>query len=113
MSSLVFTLERRPRDTWGFNGAVVMGAASMGVLVGSFVGYGIRQSLSEEDLKSWGWRIPFLAGVVVSGPGLYLRWHAQESDIDRQIREQEKDALNPIQRPYLALNTVGHCWHVH
>ena len=65
MSSLVFTLERHPKSKWGLYGSYVMAAANFGTLLGGLVASFIRQTLSEEALYSWGWRIPFLSGIIV------------------------------------------------
>lgn len=35
--------------------------------------------LSEEQMHSWGWRVPFIIGAVLSLIALYLRSHMQES----------------------------------
>ena len=75
MSSLVFTLERHPRSKWGVYGSFVMAAANCGTLLGGFVATVLRRSLSEDALHRWGWRIPFLSGILVSVSGFYLRSH--------------------------------------
>lgn len=56
MSSLVFTLERHPKEKWGLYGSYVMAAANFGTLIGGIVASIIRSSLSDEALRSWGWR---------------------------------------------------------
>ena len=73
LSSLVFTLERSPRHQWGLYGSFVFCTGNLGTLLGGLVGYWIRSHLSPTQLLSYGWRIPFWMGVVVSWSGLYLR----------------------------------------
>ena len=80
MSSLVFTLERHPKSKWGLYGSYVMCAANVGTLLGGFVASIIRNSLSDEDLHAWGWRIPFLSGITVSIAGFYLKGHGDEDE---------------------------------
>jgi MHS family proline/betaine transporter-like MFS transporter len=75
MSSLVFTLERHPKRRWGLYGSYVMAAANFGTLLGGLVAFVVRRSLSEEALYAWGWRIPFLSGIIVSLSGYYLKHH--------------------------------------
>jgi MFS family permease len=75
MSSLIFTLERHPKSRWGLYGSFVMAAANFGTLLGGLVAFFIRRSLSEEALYTWGWRIPFLSGIIVSLAGYYLKNH--------------------------------------
>jgi MHS family proline/betaine transporter-like MFS transporter len=78
MSSLVFTLEKHPKKKWGLYGSYVMAAANCGTLLGGLVAFSIRASLSDEALRRWGWRVPFLCGILVSFTGLYLKYHCPE-----------------------------------
>ena len=73
MSSLVFALENHDHAVWGLHGSYVMAAANFGTLLGSLAGTVIESTLSEEQILSWGWRIPFLSGIVVSLSGFYLQ----------------------------------------
>lgn len=80
MSSLVFTLEGRPSNRWGLYGSFVMAAANIGTFLGGLVAYGLRARLTEEDLIQWGWRIPFLSGIIISFCGLYLKYFCSEDE---------------------------------
>ena len=81
MSSAVFTLESHDARHWGYYSALVMGAANFGTLLGSFAGWTLRSLLTEQQLYSWGWRLPFLSGILVSVSGFYLRGHGDEIDV--------------------------------
>src|SRR5690606_17264963 len=52
------------------------GAAS--ILVG-LIGYGVARLLSAEDTQSWGWRIPFIMGILIIPVGIYIRRNLNES----------------------------------
>eukprot|EP00581_Thalassiosira_minuscula_P002089 CAMPEP_0183737108 /NCGR_PEP_ID=MMETSP0737-20130205/51056_1 /TAXON_ID=385413 /ORGANISM="Thalassiosira miniscula, Strain CCMP1093" /LENGTH=589 /DNA_ID=CAMNT_0025971305 /DNA_START=17 /DNA_END=1783 /DNA_ORIENTATION=- len=80
MSSLVFTLENVPRESWGLYGSFVWATGNFGVLLGGLVGYAIRGNMTEDELVRYGWRIPFLSGVIVSFAGFYLRSAEEEED---------------------------------
>ena len=54
MSSLVFTLETRPSRRWGLYGSFVMAAANIGTLLGGVVAFGLRSTLTEDQLLQWG-----------------------------------------------------------
>ena len=73
MSSLVFTLEGHPHQHWGWYGAFVMAAANFGTLLGNLVATVLEASLTPDQLKAWGWRLPFWSGIVVSISGFYLK----------------------------------------
>lgn len=80
MSSLVFTLEGRPTHRWGLYGSLVMGAANIGTFIGGLVAYGLRRTLTDEQLLQWGWRIPFLSGILISFCGFYLKYFCTEDE---------------------------------
>ena len=71
---------------------VVMTVASAtgGILLGSFVGSIISGNLDETQLQTWGWRLPFLFGVLVAGMGYLIRRHMPET-----LKEENK-ADNPL-----------------
>ena len=114
MSSLVFTVEGRPKEKWGLYGSFVMAAANLGTLLGGLVGFGIRESLTRDQLKVWGWRIPFLLGILVSFSGLYLRLYVEEkgpprthhNPVPRQDDDSEEPEkyINPIKEAFSPKN---------
>ncbi len=53
--------------SWSFAGAVV------GVLMGSAVGALITATLTDDQVAAWGWRLPFLSGVVIAVFGFMMR----------------------------------------
>jgi len=77
-ASLIYTVEMRPKEHWGFYGALVMMAANTGTLLGNVVGAVMRTILTDEQLVAWGWRIPFLSGILIAFVAIYLRLHGKE-----------------------------------
>ena len=77
-ASLIYTVETRPKQKWGVFGSLVMMAANIGTLLGNIVGAILRSALNEEQLTSWGWRIPFLSGILIAFVALYLQWFGAE-----------------------------------
>mmetsp|Transcript_26039 Transcript_26039/g.47894 ORF Transcript_26039/g.47894 Transcript_26039/m.47894 type:complete len:278 (+) Transcript_26039:771-1604(+) len=55
-----------------------MTAANIGTLLGGICGFGMRHSLTSEQLADGLWRIPFLCGVLVSASGFYLKHHVKD-----------------------------------
>jgi len=52
----------------------------LAVLIGALLGALITRKLAPEALDSWGWRIPFLVGLIIGPVGLFIRRHLQETD---------------------------------
>ena len=78
-SSMVFLVEHAPDGRRGVMGALAAGGAGGGTLLGSAVGAGFAGSMSAAALDAWGWRIPFLLGLVVGIAGYLLRRHVLET----------------------------------
>jgi MHS family proline/betaine transporter-like MFS transporter len=98
MSSLVFTLENHDRRKWGLYGSCVMAAANVGSLLGAIVGVVLRNGLTNDQLVSWGWRIPFLSGIIVAFAGFYLRSHHGEHDQD--VPPAAAGHVNPVTQAF-------------
>lgn len=75
-----FLVESAPAHRAGFVGSLQMVGQSSGVLLGSLIGVIVTKLLSPAQLASWGWRIPFLVGLLIGPVGLYMRRHLQETD---------------------------------
>ncbi|CAB9498044.1 Glycine betaine/proline/ectoine/pipecolic acid transporter OusA [Seminavis robusta] len=95
MASAVFTLEGHDRDHWGYYGSLVMATANFGTLLGSFAGWALRSFLTDEQLSTWGWRIPFLSGILVSFSGLYLKGHELDDDHGTPNNTDKNDGASP------------------
>src|SRR5262249_57913977 len=78
-SSMVFLVEHAPPGRRGLMGALTSCGACGGILLGSAVGAAFAASMSEAALADWGWRIPFLLGLVVGIAGYLLRRHVLET----------------------------------
>lgn len=78
MSSLVYTLEQKDPNSWGLYGSYVLASANFGTLLGGLVAASLRAVLSEDEMLHYGWRLPFLSGILVSICGLYLKYACDE-----------------------------------
>ncbi len=72
-SSAVFLAETADPQKRGSASAWAPFGAVAGILLGSLVGAAIMNAMPLEQVVAWGWRIPFLLGVVVGGVGFLLR----------------------------------------
>ena len=72
-SSLVFLVEQAKPNRRAHMAIWGMWGATAGILLGSAVGAAISSLLVDEQLIRWGWRLPFLFGVIVAGTGYLVR----------------------------------------
>jgi len=71
-SSTAFLVEHMPGRR-GFVASWQFASQGMSSLLGSGFGALLSSTLSETDLQTWGWRIPFFFGVLIGPVGLYIR----------------------------------------
>src|SRR5262249_54015829 len=79
--SMIFLAEHAPNGRRGLMGALGASGATMGILLGSAVGAAFAASTSTATLDAWGWRIPFLLGLLVGLAGYALRRHVLETTV--------------------------------
>jgi MHS family proline/betaine transporter-like MFS transporter len=77
-TSIVFMVEHARPDQRGLIGAMAGCGAVGGILAGSATGAVLAAAMPAEMLQAWGWRIPFLLGLVVGLAGFALRRGIQE-----------------------------------
>jgi MFS family permease len=72
-SATAFLIETAPTGRRGFYGSWQMVGQGLAVLIGAILGAVLTKTLSPEAIDGWGWRIPFLFGLVIGPVGLYIR----------------------------------------
>src|SRR5262249_24119853 len=77
-SSAAFRVEHMPHRR-GFIASWQFASQGVSQLLGSGFGVGLTAYLSAADLQGWGWRIPFLFGVLIGPVGLYIRSHIDDA----------------------------------
>ena len=78
-TSVVFMVEHAPRGRRGVIGAVACCGAVGGILLGSATGALLAEVMTAQALETWGWRIPFMLGLLVGMAGYFLRRHLVEA----------------------------------
>jgi MHS family proline/betaine transporter-like MFS transporter len=85
-SATSFLIESAPAHRRGFYGSWQMVGQGLAVLIGALLGALITRNLAAETLDSWGWRVPFLLGLVIGPVGLFIRRHLQETEAFLEAR---------------------------
>ena len=90
----VLMVAERGDPRWrGFSASWVQAGAPVGLLLATGA-FGLATLLPEGDFLAWGWRVPFLLGVVLTAVGLFLRLKVLESPLfAKAIAEQKPDGL--------------------
>src|SRR5579859_4219836 len=77
-SSTAFLVEHRP-DRRGFIASWQFASQGLSNLLASTFGVVLTGWMAPADLNSWGWRIPFLFGVLIGPIGIYIRNHLEDA----------------------------------
>src|SRR5580704_8905910 len=77
-SSTAFLVEHRP-DRRGFIASWQFASQGLSNLLASTFGVVLTGWMAPADLNAWGWRIPFLFGVLVGPVGIYIRNHLEDA----------------------------------
>ncbi|MGW5381249.1 MFS transporter [Nocardia sp. NPDC003963] len=93
-ATLMVTEHARPAERGFWNGIMQMGSP-IGSLLSSAVVVVVAM-LPEDDLMSWGWRIPFLASIILLAAGLYTRLGVTESPVFRETAETVEKPRVPL-----------------
>src|SRR5262249_49456309 len=92
---MVCLADRAPEGRRGLMGAVTQCGAGAGTLLGSAVGAVFAASMPTAALESWGWRIPFLLGLIIGIVGYFLRRHMLETvPVERRQRAPIVETLH-------------------
>ncbi|UUV32839.1 MFS transporter [Amycolatopsis roodepoortensis] len=82
-----FLIEQDDRRK-GFLGSFQFASQGFATLMSAGFAAGLTAALSAEAMTSWGWRIPFVFGLLVGPVGYYIRRHVDEPETTKE--EQPK-----------------------
>ncbi|WP_225770053.1 MFS transporter [Inquilinus sp. Marseille-Q2685] len=93
-----FLIEYAPPRKRGFYASWQQTSQALAVVLGGVCGTIVTQALDPAAIDSWGWRVPFLFGLLIGPVGFYIRARIDETPVftDDRIRKSEsplRDAL--------------------
>jgi MFS family permease len=84
--AVLMAVEHGHRGRRGLYGSWVQAGVPAGLLLSNGV-YSLFRRLPSEAFLSWGWRVPFLLGIVLLGVGLFIRLQVFESPLFARLRD--------------------------
>ncbi|WP_321912268.1 MULTISPECIES: MFS transporter [unclassified Paraburkholderia] len=78
-TATAFLMESGPLSRRGFMVSFQMMSQGVAALLGALSGALLSAVLPPDALEAWGWRLPFLFGLLVGPVGLYIRRHLDET----------------------------------
>ena len=91
-----YIAEHAPAKKRGAFTAWIQTTATMGLFLSLLVILACRALLTEDQFKDWGWRIPFLASLLLLAVSVWIRLKLNESPLFVAMKAAGKGAKNPI-----------------
>ncbi|MCQ6268370.1 MHS family MFS transporter [Fictibacillus sp. WQ 8-8] len=114
--STTFLVEYAPKTRRGFFGSFQQVSTAGGVLLAALVSLAFSLMMTPETLNAWGWRLPFLIGILPGLLGLYLRMRVDETPKFKEIEETQEHVKMPLKEivtkyPIPFLKAIGFTIH--
>ena len=87
--AVLMAVEHGHKGRRGFYASWVQAGVPVGLLLANGV-FAIFSSLEPEAFLSWGWRVPFLLGILLLGVGAFIRLRVMESPVFARMQAQRE-----------------------
>ena len=91
-----FIAEYSPTNRRGFYTSMVPASTAAGLLAGSLMSAALFGILTEEQMQSFGWRLPFLLAFTLGLIGLYIRLTLEDTPKFRELEETHHVEATPV-----------------
>lgn len=95
-SATAFLTEYAPERERAYYSSWIQASIGVAVLLGAAVGTFVTASLDAQALASWGWRLPFLLGIVIGPVGYYIRNHLEETPTFLDEKDKTDSPLKEV-----------------
>src|SRR4051794_40357014 len=92
----VYVAEHVPDGRRGYYTSFIQITATAGLFLSLIVILITQTTLGTEAFSSWGWRIPFLASILLVGVSLWIRLKMKESPLFAQLKAKGKSSTAPL-----------------
>jgi len=89
--AMLLVTESAPNDKRGYYGAYAQAGAPVGVVLANLAFITTSALVSEEFFMTWGWRIPFLASVILVGISMYVQLNLEDTKAFRELETSNKE----------------------
>jgi MFS family permease len=103
----IYVAEHAPPGKRGQYTSWIQASVAMGFLLAIGMVLGTRLLVPEPAFTQWGWRIPFLASLLLLGISLYIRLKLNESPVFKAMKEAGTTSKNPLKDSFSDRGNVG------
>jgi metabolite-proton symporter len=91
----LIAVEHSPHGARGFYGSWPQIGTPTGLLL-STAAFALVARLPDAQFLAWGWRLPFLASVILVGIGIVIRLRVAETPAFLRVKQQQAEATRPM-----------------
>ncbi len=91
-----YVAEHAPNNKRGLYTSWIQTTATLGLFLSLIVIMTARSMLPAEDFAEWGWRLPFLASIVLLVISLWIRLQLSESPVFQKMKEEGATSSAPL-----------------
>ncbi len=98
--AMLLVTESAPADKRGWYGAYAQAGAPVGVILANLAFIGVSLSMSDEAFMAWGWRLPFIASIVLIIISLYVQLRLEDTEAFKSLKaaQDSGDAAGQVKR---------------
>ena len=89
--AMLLVTESAPSDKRGWYGAYAQAGAPIGVILANLAFLGVSGGMSEDAFLDWGWRLPFLASIVLIGVSLYVQLNLEDTEAFKKLANNQSE----------------------
>lgn len=94
-SAGIYIVESAPSNRRATAASVITGTAGLAFLFGTFTAASISSALDDAQLVAWGWRLPFLASIVMTGIAVFIRRKLGDTPVyEEMVRQRDSHQVH-------------------
>lgn len=87
--AMLLVTESAPKHRRGYYGAFAQAGAPVGVILANLAFLAIGATMSDDSFLTWGWRVPFLASLVLIGISIYVQLHIEDTPAFKKLKKNK------------------------
>ena len=95
--AMLLVTESAPADQRGWYGAYAQAGAPLGVVLANLAFIGVSGSMSDEAFMDWGWRLPFIASIVLIGISMYIQLKIEDTQAFQSLSSAQSATDKPAE----------------
>lgn len=97
-----YLLESAPPGRQCFFGSWQLASQNIGSIISGMIGITLAVSMSDQAVNDWGWRVPFLLGILIAPIGFYIRRNLDETLESGEAHSSMSAVLSDVLQRYWA-----------